>query len=253
MDLKLTGRRALITGATRGIGRAIALNLADEGVAISFCARTQKDVEAMTKSLQQKGVKAHGTALDIRDAKAYLAWIEAEGAREGGLDIFIPNVSAGNAGSGDAAWQANFEGDLMHSVRGAEALLQVLARSSAASIILIGSVAAAETAFGPGAYGPMKAALASYGKLLAEAVAPHGIRVNVLSPGPVYFEGGDWHRVKQEQPELYNHFNARCLLGGMATADEVARAAVFLASPAAAAITGSTLLVDRGFSHAVRL
>jgi 3-oxoacyl-[acyl-carrier protein] reductase len=99
----------------------------------------------------------------------------------------------------------------------------------------------------------MKAALASYGKLLAEAVAPHGIRVNVLSPGPVYFEGGDWHRVKQEQPELYNHFNARCLLGGMATADEVARAAVVLASPAAAAITGSTLLVDRGFSHAVRL
>ncbi|GEQ97808.1 3-ketoacyl-ACP reductase [Iodidimonas gelatinilytica] len=253
MDLHLKGKRALITGATRGIGRATAELLAQEGCHIAFCARSQKAVTEAVSALQSHGVRAYGTAVDISNVAHYRAWL-AEAVNDlGGLDIFVPNVSAGGAGgTGDAPWVANFEADLMHTVRGCEALMPHLVKSESPAIVMMGTIAAVETFVAPSSYGAIKAALMTYAKQLGQAVAPHGVRINTVSPGPVYFEGGDWDRVKTEMPDFFKQMEANCVLGRMASPVDVARAVAFLASPMAAMITGTNLIVDGGFTKRVQ-
>ncbi len=252
MDLGLAGKRAIITGATRGIGRAIATLFAEEGVDIAFCARDAAAVTATGKALAEAGGRAFGEAVDVADGPAYKAWLEAAARDLGGADIFVANVSAGASTGGEEAWQKNFAVDLMHSVRGAETLLPHLARSPAAAIVFISTIAAVETFFAPTAYGALKAALITYGKQLSQAVAEHGIRINMVSPGPVLFPDGDWDRVRREQPDFFARVEAQCALGRMATPEDVARAVVFLASPAAGYITGANLVVDGGFTKRVQ-
>ena len=252
MDLGLKGKRAIVTGATRGIGRAIATLFAEEGADIAFCARDASAVAATAKELSAEGVRAFGQAVDVGDGPAYRAWLEAAVRDLGGADIFIANVSAGAAREGDAAWEANFHVDLMHSVRGCETLLPHLARSDGGAVVFVTTIAAVETFFAPTAYGALKAALITYGKQLGQAVAGHGIRINMVSPGPVLFPGGDWDRVRREQPDFFAEVEAKCALGRMATPEDVARAVVFLASPAAGYITGSNLIVDGGFTKRVQ-
>ncbi|MFQ5346782.1 MAG: SDR family NAD(P)-dependent oxidoreductase [Rhodothalassiaceae bacterium] len=252
MDLGLRGKRAIVTGATRGIGRAISDLLAAEGADIAFCARKEAAVKERVKELAGRGVRAFGAAVDVGDGPAYKAWLEAAARELGGVDLFIANASAGAGAEGEAAWEANFRVDLMHSVRGCETLLPHLARSDGGAVVFITTIAAVETFFAPTAYGALKAALITYGKQLGQALAGHGIRVNMVSPGPVLFPGGDWDRVRHERPEVFAEVEGQCALGRMATPEEVARAVVFLASPAAGAITGSNLVIDAGFTKRVQ-
>lgn len=252
MDLGLKGRRAIVTGATRGIGRAVAELLAGEGVDIAICARKPQEVAETVEALQKKGVRVAGEAIDVTDAEGYRVWIETAVDSLGGVDIFVPNVSGMGVDLTEEAWRAGFETDLMHTVRGVETLLPSLARSEAASIVLIGSIAAVETFYSPTAYGAMKAALLTYAKQMAAAVAEHGIRINTVSPGPVYFPGGVWDRNKQANPEGFKAVEARCRLGRMATPEDVARCVAFLASPAAEYVTGTNLIVDGGFTERVQ-
>ncbi len=252
MDLGLAGMRAIITGATRGIGRAIAILFAEEGADIAFCARDADAVTATEKTLRAQGVRAFGQAVDVGEGPAYKAWLEAAARDLGGVDIFIANASAGAAHAGEEAWQRNFAVDLMHSVRGCDALLPHLARSDAPAIVFIATIAAVETFLAPTSYGALKAALITYGKQLSQAVAEHGVRLNMVSPGPVHFSGGDWDRVKREMPDVFAQVEDRCALGRMATPEDVARAVVFLASPAAGYVTGTNLVVDGGFTKRVQ-
>ncbi len=252
MDLELQGRKALITGGTKGIGRAIADLLADEGCNVAICARDAGEIAAATKALSARGVHATGRALDVGDGPTLTSWV-ADAARElGGLDILVPNVSALAIEGTEDAWRKEFEIDMMHTVRAVEAAMPFLEQSDAASIVIISSVSGVEIDFAAGPYGAFKAALIHYAKGLSCQLAGKGIRVNAVSPGNTYFEGGVWHNIEHHMPELFNHALSLNKTGRMATAQEVATATVFLASPVASFITGTNLLVDGALTNRVQ-
>jgi 3-oxoacyl-[acyl-carrier protein] reductase len=241
MDLGLSGKKAIITGSTKGIGRAIANLLADEGVDLAICARNQEEVNTAISELSAKGVNVVGAAVDVADKAAYQAWIVSAGEELGGIDIFVPNVSAGGGAAGDDAWKANLEIDLLGTTRGVEAAMPFLEKSSAGSIVIAQP------------YNAIKGALIIHGKQLSQDLAPKGIRVNCVSPGPIYIEGGAWDFIKNNMAELYDSTLAQIPTGRMGSAEEIANAVAFLASPAASLITGVNLVADGGFTKRVQL
>jgi NAD(P)-dependent dehydrogenase (short-subunit alcohol dehydrogenase family) len=155
MDLQLKGNKVLVTGGTKGIGRAIADALADEGCDVAICARTESDVQAAVKDLEGKGVKAFGQAVDVGNGDDLKNWVEASADALGGIDCLVSNVSGGNA-QGEAGWRANFEHDVLGTVRLVEATLPFLEKSDNASIVMISSTAALEKFIGANAYNAMK-------------------------------------------------------------------------------------------------
>jgi NAD(P)-dependent dehydrogenase (short-subunit alcohol dehydrogenase family) len=247
MDLGLSGKRALITAASRGIGLSIARQFADEGCHVAICARSAGGLESAKKDLEQRGVRAFAKTVDVADGAALKAFVAEAAGALGGLDIFVSNASAGG-GMGETAWQATFDIDVMSAARGVEAALPALTQSEAASIVFISSTAALEYLGVPQPYNAMKAALIAHAGDLAQALAKQGIRVNTVSPGPIYFEGGNWEMIKNAMPAVYQGALAQCAIGRMGTPEEVARAVVFLASPAASLITGANLVCDGGFT-----
>lgn len=253
MDLGLQGKKAIITGSTRGIGRAIAEQLADEGVNLAIGARDEAATAEAGKALEARGVKVFARPVNVKDAEAYKAWLEAAVEALGGVDIFVANVSGGGGMDSEKNWWRNFEIDVLHTVRGCETLLPSLKKSGAGSIVIIGSTNAVETFVGPMAYNAMKAALVTYGKQLSQFVAKRGVRVNVVSPGPIYFEGGAWEMIKGAVPKMYEDTIAQIPGGKMGTPEEVARVVTFLASPAASLVTGINLVADNGFTKRVQL
>ena len=250
MDLGLRGKRAVVTGASRGIGRAIAECLADEGANLAICARGAEGVEGAKTALERRGVSVFAKALDVANGDALKAFIQESAAALGGIDVLISNVTA-SAGQGEAGWKANFEIDLMGTVRACEAALPHLVKSGAGSIVVIGTTAAVETFGAPGGYGALKAALVNYASGLAHAVAKHNVRVNLVSPGPVYFAGGAWEMIQKAMPPFFEATLKACPQGRMGTPEEVARAVAFVASPAASLITGANLISDGGFTKRV--
>ena len=253
MDLGLSGKKAVITGSTRGIGRAIANLLAAEGADLAICSRNQEEVDAAVKELSATGVKVFGSVVDVADRDSYQAWIADMGKQLGGIDIFVPNVSAGGGDMSEAGWQNNFNIDLLGTTRGIEAAMPFLEKSSAASIVVISSTAGVETFMGPQPYNAIKGALVIHAKQLSQALAPAGIRVNCVSPGPVYAEGGAWEFIKNNMAELYDATLSQIPQGRMGSPEEIANAVAFLASPAASLITGVNLVADGGFTKRVQL
>ncbi|MBM3482343.1 MAG: SDR family oxidoreductase [Alphaproteobacteria bacterium] len=251
MDLGLKGCKAIVTGGTKGIGRAIALMLADEGTHVSVCARTKADVEATVKTIKGKGVGAHGAALDLADAAALKTWVDDAAKALGGIDIVVANASALAIPNTPESWKREFEVDLMGTVHACEHALPYLEKSKAGAIVVISSVSGVEADVVAGPYGSTKGALIHYAKGLACRLAPKGIRANTVSPGTTYFEGGVWHQIEQNNPELFKLGLSMNKMGRMATAEEVANGAVFLASPRASFITGTNLLVDGALTNKV--
>ena len=252
MDLKLKGRKALITGGSKGIGRAISNALASEGCDVSLCARNAEEVDLAVEELKQTGVNAYGAALDVRDGSELRRWVEDSSRALGGLDIVVPNVSALAIERTEESWRAEFEIDMMHTVNTVEAALPMLEKSDSGSIVIISSVSGIEIDFAAGPYGAFKAALIHYSKALACELASKNIRVNSVSPGNTYFEGGVWEMIEKNMPDLFNKALGMNKTGRMATAEEVATAAVFLASPIATFITGTNLLVDGALTNKVQ-
>jgi NAD(P)-dependent dehydrogenase (short-subunit alcohol dehydrogenase family) len=250
MDLGLTGKKVLITAASRGIGLAVAQTFADNGCDVAICARGDAGLESARKDLESRGARVFTRALDVSAADALKSFVEDAAADLGGLDVFVSNASGGS-GPGEEAWRAGFEVDVMSGVRGVEAALPALSQSEAASIVFISSTAALEYLGVPQGYNAMKAAVIAHASDLSQALARKGIRVNVVSPGPIYFEGGNWEMIQQAMPKIYEAALAQCAIGRMGTPEEVARAVVFLASPAASLITGANLVVDGGFTKRV--
>lgn len=252
MDLGLRGRKAIVTGATKGIGRAIVELLAAEGADIGFCARSEEEVDETTKSLKTKGVNVVGGAVNVRDGDAYKAWLEQTATTLGGCDVFVPNVSAGGGMDSEKNWFKNFEIDVMHTVRGCEALMERLKASGSGSIVIISSTNAIETFAAPMAYNAMKAALITYSKQLSQFVGKQNVRVNTVCPGPIYFEGGAWEMIKGTQQKFFDSIMRQIPAGRMGTPEEVARVVAFLASPAASLVTGANVVADLGFTKGVR-
>ena len=250
MDLGLQGKKAIVTGASRGIGRCIANALAGEGVDLAICSRSPEGLEEARKDLEGRGVRVVAQALDVADGDALKQWIDAAAGDLGGLDILVSNPSGGN-GTDEKSWRANFEVDLMGAVRGVDAATPHLANSDAASVVFIGTTAAVETFMGPTSYNAIKAALITHANGLSQTLGPQGIRVNVVSPGPIYFEGGAWDTIKQHMKPMYESTVAACPNGRLGTPEEVANAVTFLVSPAASLISGVNLVTDGGFTKRV--
>jgi 3-oxoacyl-[acyl-carrier protein] reductase len=254
MDLHLKGKNALVLGGTRGIGRAIADTLADEGANVGVCARNADHVREAVAALKDKGVRATGASVDITDAAGLKSWIEKAGKELGGIDILISNAGAMAQGGDPAAWEANFKLDVLGAVNAFDAakpsLEKAAGKNGDASFVIISSVSAAESD-NASSYGPIKAALIHFAKGLARQHAKKNIRTNVVSPGTVYFKGGVWNMVELNMPEVYKGAMERNPMGRMATPQEIANAAVFLASPASTFTTGVNLVVDGGISRRV--
>jgi NAD(P)-dependent dehydrogenase (short-subunit alcohol dehydrogenase family) len=253
MDLELKGRRAIVTGGTRGIGRAIANLLVEEGCDIGICARNAAQVEEAVAAFRKKGIQAFGSALDVADGDELIRFIQSTAEALGGLDIFISNVSAmGSGGNSEAAWKRGFEVDVMGTFRGCETSLPYLEKSNAGAIVVVGSTAAVEVVGPRRAYSGFKAAILPYAKSLARNLASKNVRVNVVSPGTVYFEGGTWERIEQKAPERYRQAIERNPTGRMGRPEEIAAAVVFLASPRASFISGTNLICDGGMTQRVQ-
>lgn len=251
MDLNLKGQAALVTGSTKGIGRAIIEVLSDEGCNIAVCARNADDVAATVKAISAKGVQCVGDAFDVNDGDALKAFVDKAAGELGGLDIFVSNVSGGNA-AGDQGWINQFNGNILAAVHGVEACAPHLEKSGNGNIVMISTTAALEHFMNAGPYNAMKAALLNYSGALAHELAPKGIRVNAVSPGPIFIEGGAWDMIKQNMAALYDSTLAQIPLGRMGTADEVAAQVALLASPRAGFTSGTNVVIDGSFTKRIQ-
>jgi 3-oxoacyl-[acyl-carrier protein] reductase len=251
MDLGLKGKRAVITGGSKGIGRAVAEGFAAEGANVSICARNADEVGAAVAALKAQGVKAFGRAVDVADGPALAAWIASSGSDLGGIDALVCNVSALAVGNSAETWEKSFRTDMMHTVNAVEAALPFLEKSSCASIVIISSVSGFEVDFAAGSYGAIKAALIHYAKGLSRQLVGKGVRVNCVSPGNTYFDGGIWQTIEKNMPDLYDSTLKVNPTGKFGTAQEVASGVVFLSSPVASRISGTNLVIDGALTVAV--
>src|SRR5580704_5800943 len=251
MDLGLKGKSVLVTGGSKGIGFAIAELFADEGANVAICARNADDVAKAVKGLAAKDVKAWGQAIDVADPVALKGWVEAAASELGGIDTIVCNVSALAVGDTPETWEKSFRTDMMHTVNSVAAAKPYLEQSKSASIIIVSSVSGFEVDFAAGSYGAIKAALIHYSKGLSNQLIAKGIRVNVVSPGNTYFEGGIWHNIERGVPDLFKTAMSLNPTGRMGTAQEVAAGVVFLASPVASRVSGTNLIIDGALTKAV--
>jgi len=249
MDLGLTGKKAIIVGAARGIGMATAEILAREGCDLAITARSEDGVKDAVANLRKYGTKVIGSAVNVKKADDYKVWLAETIDELGGCDILVPISSSGGGMGSEKYWHNAFEVDVMGPVRAVEAVLPGMTERKTGSIVLIATTSAGEAMGGPQAYNAMKASLITWGKQLALAHGKDGIRVNVVSPGPVEFEGGNWDMIKGTMEKFYASTLRQQPQGRLGTPEEIARAICFLASPAASWCNGSHLVVDGGYTN----
>lgn len=253
MDLELAGRRALITGASRGIGRVIAELLADEGCSVAICARSEGPLKDARAHLERRGVMVVAERVDVTDPNAVRRFVQASAETLGGLDVVVSNASSGSL-KGDDSWVESARGDLQAFAVLAEAAKPHLVASGQGAVVAISSTSAldVDVPSGPNSFGAIKAAVLHHASALARAWAPDGVRVNTVSPGPIEFEGGAWDQVRHGRPEVYEQVLRKLPLGRYGTPGDVADAVAFLASPRAAFVTGVNLVVDGGLLSRVQ-
>ena len=245
MQLDLTGKCAIVTGASRGIGRAIAHAFADEGAHVAICARGIGTLQETEAELREKGNKVYAQTCDVADADALDAFLENAKGALGRVDTLVNNASGFGVSDDENGWHTGFRVDMMASVRASWKVVPWLEESGGGSIIHIASTSGLE-AGSPPAYAAVKAALMSHSKTIAINLAPKGIRVNCVAPGSIEFPGGMWEQIKTAAPKQYETIRRSIPFGRLGTAEEVANAVVFLASGAASWVTGVTLSVDGG-------
>ena len=247
MDLGLKGKNVIVTGGSRGIGRATALTFADEGANVALCARGSDALEATRSEIEARGVTAFASTCDVSDAGELERFITSARNALGSVDVLINNTSGFGGTDDEAGWTAGFSVDVMASVRATWQVVPWMADQGSGAIVHISSTSGLE-AGSPPSYAAMKAAMISHSKTLANELAPKGIRVNCVAPGSIEFPGGMWEQIKTHSPDHYESIRNSIPFGRLGTDTEVAAAVVFIASPRASWIAGVTLPVD-GVQH----
>lgn len=252
MDLELSGKRVLVTGGTRGIGRASVAAFLDEGAHVGFCARTPDEVARTETELSARGT-VRGSIVDVADREALTAWVDDSARALGGLDVVVAGVSALAIPDTEENWELSLNVDLMHTVRLVNAALPHLRQSPTPSIVAVSSVSGRESDFASGPYGTAKTAIVGYIHGLALQLADQGIRANTVSPGNTYFEGGIWAGIERSDRALFDTAVGLNPTGRMGRPEESAVAIVFLASPRASRISGTNLVADGALTRGVQL
>lgn len=249
MSFDFKGRRVVVAGGSRGIGRAIALNFAAAGADVSICARTAAALEDARAAIAAHGHRVHAASCDLADAGSIARYVPAAAEALGGIDVLVNNASGFGMSDDEAGWAACLSVDVMAMVRMSRAALPWLQQAGAAggaSIVHLSSISALRPSVRSAPYAAAKAAMNSYTGSQAAMLCRQGIRVNGIAPGSVEFPGGLWEQRKTDNPVLYERTLKSIPFGRMGTPDEIAEVALFLASPHARWITGQVITVDGG-------
>lgn len=250
--MQLTGKRVVVMGGSRGIGRSIALGFAQQGAAVALCARNAGPLEATRAEIAALGVTAFAAPCDLARAEQIAAFIPAAAAALGGIDILVNNASGFGQTDDEAGWAASFDVDMMAIVRASQAALPWLEKSAepgkpgATSIVNISSISAMRASSRSAPYGAIKAAVIHYTASQAKMYAAKGIRVNAVAPGSIEFPGGSWEDRRTSNPALYNSVLSQIPFGRLGEPEEMADVVLFLASRQARWVTGHTITADGG-------
>jgi NAD(P)-dependent dehydrogenase (short-subunit alcohol dehydrogenase family) len=242
----MAGKKAVVAGGSRGIGRAIALIFAEAGADVSICARGAEALAKARDDIARHGHKGHAASCDLADAVAIPRYIDEAARALGGIDILVNNASGFGTSDDEAGWAASVSVDLMATVRVTRAALPYIEKSEGGSIINISSISGFRASARTPPYGAVKAAILEYTQTLAAQLARKQIRVNCIAPGSIEFPGGTWERAKNNNPPLYAAILRSIPFGRLGQPEEVARVALFLASPLAGWVTGQNIAVDGG-------
>jgi 3-oxoacyl-[acyl-carrier protein] reductase len=240
------GRRVVVCGGSRGIGRSVALGFAEAGAAVSVCARGAGPLEATRAEIAAKGVLAHAAPCDLADGTAVLAYVEDAARALGGIDVLVNNASGFGMADTEEGWKAGLSVDVMATVRASRAALPHLERSRGGCIVNVSSISGFMPSTRTPAYSGVKALLINYTASQAQMLAPKRVRVNGVAPGAIEFPGGNWEKRRTSDPKLYESTLKSIPFGRMGTPEEVAEVVLFLASPRARWVTGQTVIVDGG-------
>jgi len=241
------GRRVLVAGGSRGIGRSIALGFAHAGASVSICARGAEALEAARTELAAAGPgRMHAASCDLADQVQIEAWVASAADALGGVDVLVNNASGFGAGDTEEGWAASFGVDVQAVVRASRAALPWLERATSASVINVSSISALKPSTRTPAYGAAKAAVIHYTTSQAALWARRGIRVNCVAPGSIDFPGGLWEQRRDSDPKLYEGTRRSIPFGRFGAPEEVAEVVMWLASDGARWVTAQTIAVDGG-------
>jgi 3-oxoacyl-[acyl-carrier protein] reductase len=253
MELGLTGKCCVVTGASRGIGRAIALGLAAEGAHVAVCARGVEQLRQTAAELRARGVEVHAEACDVGEPAQLAAFLDASRRALGGVDVLVHNASALAQGPDPASWEASLRVDLMAAVHACDQVAPWMEAAGGGSILFISSVSGLDASPVPDfGYTAAKAALLAHAKKLSVLLAPRRIRVNAVAPGPIEFPGGLWAGVREHNRSLHEAVSQATPWGRLGTPEEVADLVLFLVSPRASWVTGEAVVADGGLHRGMR-